>query len=128
MLTPQGAAKVMDFGLAPRVPAAKDAAAGSQQAHPYMAPEQEETGALSREADIYSLGVMLYEAVTGQLPFPGPDTLAQKRDMRFMAPSLSAPGVDSRLDNVVFRALQADPKLRFHSAAEFLRALGESAS
>ncbi|MCX5788735.1 MAG: serine/threonine-protein kinase [Elusimicrobia bacterium] len=129
MLTPQGAAKVMDFGLTHRVgaPSAGRAAADAAAMSPYTAPEQE-LGALSRESDLYSLGVMFYEAVTGRPPFAGPDLAAQKREMRFAPPSAAAPGLGPKLDQAVFRALQADPKLRFHSAAELLQALGAPAS
>ncbi|MCX5789448.1 MAG: serine/threonine-protein kinase [Elusimicrobia bacterium] len=125
MLMPQGAAKVMDFGLAHHVSMAmaRLAAAQSWGMSPYMAPEHE-LGTLSRESDLYSLGVMLYEVITGRLPFPGPDFLAQKREMRFAPPSRVAPGVAPRLDEAILRALQADPKLRFHFASEFVQALG----
>jgi serine/threonine-protein kinase len=121
MVTPQGAAKVMDFGLAHQA-ALTVASVTRAGTPPYMAPEQE-SGVVSRESDLYSLGVVFYETVTGRLPFPGPNYLAQKREMSFAPPSKAAPGLPERLDGVLARALQADPKLRFHSAAEFAQAL-----
>ena len=121
MLLPEGTAKLMDLGLAYAANLAAPAASWGMS--PYMSPELE-NGAPSRESDLYSLGVILYEAVTGALPFPGPNLPAQKREMRFAPPSRLAPDLPPAFDDVVRRALQADPKLRFHSATEFLQALG----
>ncbi len=71
-----------------------------------------------------SVMMVLYETLTGKLPFPGPNYLAQKRDAKFVPPSEAAPGLPKSLDEVVRRALQPDPKLRYQSAVELLRALG----
>ena len=124
MVSPQGAAKVMDFGLAHQaaVTVAKLTRADKAGTPPYMAPEQE-LGEVSRESDLFALAVLFYEAVTGRLPFPGPNFLAQKREMFFTPPSAAAPDLPQGLDGVFARALQADPKLRFHSASEFAQAL-----
>ena len=123
MLTSQGAAKVTDFGLAHQVNMTVARLTGLRPSGtpPYMAPEQE-VGTVSRESDLYSLGVMFYETVTGRLPFPGPNYLAQKREMLFIPPSKAAP-LPAKLDEVMRRALAAEPERRFHSAAEFLQAL-----
>ncbi|MCX5788702.1 MAG: serine/threonine-protein kinase [Elusimicrobia bacterium] len=124
MVTPQGSAKVMDFGLAHQalVTVAKLTRVAKWGTPPYMAPEQE-MGLVSRESDLFALAVLFYEAVAGRLPFPGPNYLAQKREMRFTPLSAVLPGLPPALDEAMNRALQADPALRFHSAAEFAQAV-----
>ena len=123
MITPQGSAKVMDFGLAHQasLTVARLTRASSSGTPPYMAPEAE-LGESSRESDLYSLGVLLYEALTGQLPFPGPNYLAQKRELHLVPPSQRVPDLPKAVDDLLIRALQPDPKHRFHSAAELLAA------
>src|SRR4029434_4532068 len=73
----------------------------------YMAPEQlEKPGEVDHRADIYSLGVVFYEMLTGELPIG-----------RFAAPSAKTP-VNSSVDDVVFRTLEKDREKRFQSAGE----------
>lgn len=117
LLDRKGRVKVADFGLAKLMPGAAAAAAltGSEQAlgtlH-YMAPEQlRRPLEVDQRADIYSLGVLLYEMLTGDLPLG-----------RFAAPSQAAP-VDPRLDAVVLRMLSRAPEDRFAGIAEVRAAL-----
>jgi serine/threonine-protein kinase len=128
MVTAEGAVKVMDFGLAHQAQqtVARQTRAESWGTPPYMAPEQE-MGTVSRESDLYSLAVLLYEALTGSLPFPGPNYLAQKRELAFVPASRAAPGLPPGLDAVFARALHPDPARRYHSAAEFSAAVALAA-
>lgn len=124
MLSSEGAVKVMDFGLAHR---ARESMArmssGEVVGSPaYMAPEQE-LGVSSAESDIYSLGVCLYEALSGVLPFQGPDFHHQKTRVAFQRLSDMVPGLPKAVDAVVARSLDPDPEKRFRSAEEFARAL-----
>ncbi|MFA5140185.1 MAG: serine/threonine-protein kinase [Elusimicrobiota bacterium] len=123
-VTRDGLAKVADFalGIELRRTAAKLSWNGVIGSPAYSAPEQE-TGAALRETDIYSLGIVLYEMVTGKLPFPGPNFLAQKREMRFAPPSRAAAGLPAELDKIMERALQAEPQRRFRSVQEMVQAL-----
>lgn len=119
-----GTAKLMDFGIAHRSRGAGggETVADSIGTEPYMAPEQF-LGAVSPESDLYALGVMAYELLTGQRPFDAPDGLERKRQGRFTPPSAAAPGLPPSVDVVLARALAPDPKDRFHSGAEFIAAL-----
>jgi len=112
LMTRGGRVKIADFGLAKILAHESPGVSltGSMQAmgtpH-YMAPEQIESPKLvDHRADIYSLGVVLYEVLTGELPIG-----------RFLLPSRKAQ-VDSRLDDVVTRAMQKDPSRRYQAVSE----------
>ena len=124
MLTREGLAKVMDFGIAhqAKLTAAKLTRAASWGTPPYMAPEQE-LGSVSKESDLFALGVCLYEMATGALPFMGPDFLSQKRRRLYVPPSRLTAGLPSSFDEAIRKSLDPEPSLRFHSAAEMAAAL-----
>jgi serine/threonine-protein kinase len=124
MITGDGTAKVMDFGIAhvARVTAATANRAEACGTPEYMAPEQE-LGVVSRESDLYALGVMLYEMLVGRRPFDGPDYLAQKQAMRYTPPSQVLRDIPTGFDDVVKRALQPEVQQRFHTAQELVSAL-----
>ncbi len=117
LLTTDGAPKLADFGLA--LLAEKERALSrltlggtTLGTLEYAAPEQLEGAAVSAASDLYSLGVLAYELLTGELP----------RGI-FDPPSVRNPQVDPAFDGVVLRALQSDPARRHASAAEFAAAL-----
>jgi len=125
MLSGEGALKVMDFGLAHR---ARESMARMSNAEvvgspAYMAPEQE-LGVSSAESDIYSLGVCLYEALSGVLPFQGPDFHQQKTRRSYQRLSEMLPGLPKGVDEVLARCLDPEPEKRYRSAEELARALG----
>jgi hypothetical protein len=112
LLDKRGRVKIADFGLAKLVGPAHVSftLTGTHQVMgtlDYMAPEQRlRPQEVDHRADIYSLGVLLYEMLTGELPLG-----------RFEPPSRRA-GVDGRLDEVVFRALERDPERRYQHASD----------
>ena len=126
MLSTQGEVKVTDFGIAYQ--AAKSVSrltrAPTWGTPPYMAPEQE-LGGVSAAVDLYALSVCLYEMLTGELPFKGPNFLAQKREALWTPPSRVAPGLPAGVDGVFAAALAPEPSRRFKSAAA-LRAACEA--
>ncbi|MBI5245239.1 MAG: protein kinase [Elusimicrobia bacterium] len=127
LITPQGLPKVMDFGLARSMEAAVRMTTNTIWGSPsYMAPEQEE-GEACVQSDIYSLGICLYEALSGQLPFTGSPAKAflNKKEGRFTAPSRALAGLPPDLDRLIGKALEPMPERRFPSARAFSEALDQ---
>jgi len=95
----------------------------------YMAPEQLTGGTVSAATDIYALGIVLYEALTGRTPFGGqtPMEAALKRlQQAATPPSLYLPTLDPRWDAAILRCLEKEPSDRFRSVRDLVRALDAS--
>lgn len=132
IVDPTGRARVLDFGIALNVNASKDRYAGMLAGSPsYMAPEQAMGETVSPQTDIFAIGVMLYEMLTGERPFVAPT-----REMLLIAiattdpppPSAKNPKVHADLDVVVARCLAKAPSDRFptaHALFETLNAIAE---
>ncbi len=125
MLGP-GPAKLIDFGIAraPHEALAGDTSIGSLQ---FMSPEQLHGEALTPASDLFSLGVVLYEALTGRVPYAGrtPEDISAAHtagDVR--PPSTIVPGLSGHLDDAILQSLRREPKARFHTAEAMTRALG----
>jgi serine/threonine protein kinase len=125
-------AVVTDFGLARRsrsedgLSAAATMTQGAAGTPAYMAPEQVEGGEITPAADIYALGVVLYEMVTGDRPFTGdtPLSIAVKRLKEApSSPRSHVPDLDPKWEKTILRCLERDPRNRFASAADVPRAL-----
>jgi putative nucleotidyltransferase with HDIG domain len=126
--------KVLDFGIAKLVHPDPEAAGrtglGTAVGTPkYMSPEQcRGDGNLDHRSDIYSLGVVLYEMLTGGLPFPGPapgDIMIAHVVEPPPPPIEKNPKLSARLNAVVLRALEKKPEARFPSMRELRQALEE---
>jgi serine/threonine protein kinase len=126
ILDDEGRAKVTDFGIA-RAGASDMTETGSiMGTAQYLSPEQAQGQPVSPRSDLYSIGVMLYELLTGKVPFDAesPVTIALKHVSEPPVPPLQLnPAVPPALDAVVLRALEKEPAHRFADADEFAAAL-----
>jgi serine/threonine-protein kinase len=129
-LAPDGSVKLVDFGVAIAVDSSAQqgrsrVAFGTPH---YMSPEQAAGDPVDGRADLYALGVVLYEMLTGRVPFDAPthaEVLGQQRSAAPVPPS-RAPGVTAplgELEAVVLRCLAKHPDERFRSLGELLSAL-----
>jgi eukaryotic-like serine/threonine-protein kinase len=92
----------------------------------YISPEQVKGKRGDGRSDIYSMGVILYELLTGKLPFTGPSPLAAMNDRLLnhpVPPTVADPTITPQLQEVIYRALERDPKNRYATAHEFLHDL-----
>jgi eukaryotic-like serine/threonine-protein kinase len=131
MVTPQGLVKLMDFGIArSRSDATMTSTGTTLGSLYYMSPEQVKGEPVDERSDLYSLGITLYELVTGKRPF------AEDSDFSIMAaqlnkqpkpPILLREDLPPALSGVIMKAIIKEPAQRFQSAAEFSAALKELA-
>jgi eukaryotic-like serine/threonine-protein kinase len=121
-----GVATVTDFGIA-RAGASEITQVGSVMGTPhYLSPEQAQGQAVTAVSDLYSVGVMLYEALAGRVPFEADSAVAiamKQVSHTPQRPSSINPAVTPALDAAVMRALEKDPGRRFQSAEAFIAAL-----
>jgi serine/threonine protein kinase len=124
MISKSGAVKVMDFGIAKALADAGNsvtqtaAVIGTAQ---YLSPEQARGETVDARSDVYSLGCVLYEILTGEPPFVGDSPVAvayQHVREDAMPPSTRHSGISPELDAVVLKALTKNPENRYQSAAE----------
>jgi eukaryotic-like serine/threonine-protein kinase len=117
-----GRLKVTDFGIA-RAGASQMTEAGSiVGTAQYLSPEQARGGAVDQRSDLYSVGIVLYELLTGTVPFTGdsPVEIAMKHlSAKLPLPSEKRPDLPHDIDLIVARALAKDPEDRFQDADEF---------
>jgi len=123
MLLPRGQAKIMDFGIARMRSADFKTSTGIVMGTPrFMSPEQVAGDPVDHRSDIFSLGVVLYEMLTGTGLFAGEDTPQIAHNVthvEHVPPSRLNPDVPSMLDFAVARALKKDPAVRYQDAYEF---------
>jgi len=113
-----GNAKLSDFGVAHLADFGQTQTGGLMGTVAYMAPEQISGGRIGPAADLYALAVTLFQALTGRLPFLGPDVVAQHLAEAPPAPSLLREGLTPEHDAVLLRALRKAPEERWESARE----------
>ncbi len=122
-----GIAKVVDFGVAyARERISSTGVKTLKGKIAYMSPEQSEQRPLDRRSDVFSLGVVLFEAVCLRRLFKSPsevETILKVREARVPSPRTLRPDIPERLERIIFRALAKDPDERYQSAAQLQGAL-----
>ena len=127
LVTAEGHAKVTDFGIARAVSSATVTHTGDiiGSVH-YLSPEQAKGLVSNEQSDIYSLGIVLYELITGKVPYDGetPITIALKHlQEQPILPSKINPLVDKEFEAVIMRAIAKSPEQRYKSAKDLLEDL-----
>lgn len=126
MLGP-GPAKLIDFGIARSPREAMEAGTSIGSLH-FMSPEHLHGRPLTPASDLFSLSVVLYEALSGRLPFRGdtPEQVSAGHSAGVRPPSTIVEGIPARMDEAILQGLRTDPAHRFHSADAMTRALGSA--
>lgn len=130
IITEDGTAKVTDFGIAKAVSNSTITSFGSTigSVH-YFSPEQARGGYTDAKSDLYSLGVVMYEMLTGKVPFDAdtPVSVALKHMQEVpVEPKKLNPTIPDSVNKIIIKAMQKEPNLRYSSATEMLADLRES--
>ena len=131
MLTAEGTVKLMDFGIAALAIGRRVGMAGVPgRSVQYMSPEQIQGRYLDPRSDIYSLGITLYQLVTGERPFEGDtedEIMAAHLELAPRPPNLIDRALPAELNEIILTALAKDPAQRFQTATAFHAALSKVA-
>ncbi len=131
LITPEGNVKITDFGIVKLVGAEGTDTLGDSYGSPeYVSPEQAESLSVDQRSDIYSLGIILYEMLTGTPPFWNKTGTLSHTDIVRMhiertpqPPSERDAQVTPEIEAIILRALEKNPERRFKTAQEFLQAV-----
>ena len=122
IISTEGKVKVTDFGIAKAISSNTLSSDAMGSVH-YVSPEQARNGFIDGRSDIYSLGIVMYEMVTGRVPFDGETTVAvaiQHLQEEMVEPSAFAPDLPISYEKIVLKMTQKSPERRYQSVAELL--------
>ncbi len=122
LISTEGKAKVTDFGIAKAVSNNTISSDVMGSVH-YASPEQARNGFVDDKSDIYSLGIVMYEMITGRVPFDGETTVAvaiQHLQEDMVLPSIYSPDIPISLEKIILKCTQKSPDRRYGNASELL--------
>jgi serine/threonine-protein kinase len=122
IISTEGKVKVTDFGIAKAASANTISSDVMGSVH-YASPEQARNGFVDNRSDIYSLGIVMYEMVTGRVPFDGDTTVAvaiQHLQEEMTSPKTYAPNLPVSLEKIILKCAQKNPDRRYQTIAELL--------
>jgi serine/threonine protein kinase len=125
MMDAEDRIKIIDFGIASQAGARRLTFGKLSQVMgtpDYIAPEQVKGKRGDARTDVFALGVMLYEMLTGEVPFPGENPFVRMHNRlvnRPVPPREMDPGIPAEIQEIIYRALERDPRNRYASAREF---------
>ena len=130
IISKEGRIKIGDFGIAKRVSTDSSGQPVIGSAH-YMAPEQAQSGEADARSDLYSLGISMYEMITGRLPYQGEDAgnviMAHMQDA-MVPPVVYNSGIYPALNDIILKATKKAPEDRYQSAEELIEDLKHAAA
>ena len=127
IISKDGKVKVADFGIARAVSSQTSSSTAVGSVH-YISPEQARGGYSDARSDIYSLGITMYEMVTGKVPFDGENTVTialAHLEQAIIPPSTINPEVPQGLERIIQKCTQKKPERRYNNAAELITDLRE---
>lgn len=122
MISTEGKVKVTDFGIA-RAATSNTISSDVMGSVHYSSPEQARNGFVDGKSDIYSLGIVMYEMVTGRVPFDGDTTVAvaiQHLQEEMVPPSVYAPNLPISMEKIILKCTQKNPDRRYSSMTALL--------
>lgn len=128
MISTDGKVKVTDFGIAKAASSNTISSDVMGSVH-YASPEQARNGFIDARSDVYSLGIVMYEMITGRVPFDGDTTVAvaiQHLQEEIVKPSVYAPNIPVSFEGIILKCTQKTPDRRYQSMAELLNDLRHS--
>ena len=128
IISTEGKVKVTDFGIA-RAASSNTISSDVMGSVHYASPEQARNGFVDGRSDIYSLGIVMYEMVTGRVPFDGDTTVAvaiQHLQEEMVAPSAYAPNLPISMEKIILKCTQKNADRRYQTIAELLSDLRKS--
>lgn len=129
IISKDGKVKVTDFGIARATTATQTISTSVMGSVHYTSPEQARGGVVDQKSDIYSIGITMYEMITGHVPFDGDSTVSvalKHLQEEIVSPAEEVPDIPYSLECIIMKCTKKNPGLRYHDCASLLLDLKRS--